>query len=136
MGSSLSGYAAFAIYDLPLQVVNNLGALGITAGFLTTFNSIGGAATFWIFAACTLCSLAFVYKFVPETLRKEPEEISAALRTHCTCCGKLICRRDSYEPKIVKGRDLDDDAEVSIEFHLPGQLIDYAMEQSAQHTFV
>jgi MFS family permease len=54
----------------------NHSANAIVAGaFLTTLHSLGGAGTFGIFAAFTVCGFAFVYRYAPETKGRQLEEI-------------------------------------------------------------
>ena len=52
----------------------------VTQTFPVLREAIGGAATFWIYAACSLAGLAFVAAVVPETKGRTLEEIEKSWR--------------------------------------------------------
>ncbi|OBH04369.1 MFS transporter [Mycobacterium sp. E2699] len=59
------------------MLTSNLVANAIVAAvFLTMLHSLGGAATFAVFAALAVVAFGFVYRFAPETKGRQLEEIS------------------------------------------------------------
>jgi MFS family permease len=58
------------------MLTSDLVANAIVAGvFLTMLTSLGGAATFAVFGVLALLSLAFVYRYAPETKGRQLEDI-------------------------------------------------------------
>lgn len=58
------------------MLTSNLTANAIVAGvFLTMLTSLGGAGTFAVFGVLALLSLAFVYRYAPETKGRQLEDI-------------------------------------------------------------
>lgn len=55
--------------------------LGVAVTFLTLVDAVGHSATFWIYAAITVCAWFFIYKLVPETKGKTLEQIEAGWQT-------------------------------------------------------
>ena len=51
--------------------------LGVAVTFLTLVDAVGHSATFWIYAAITVCAWIFIYRLVPETKGKTLEQIEA-----------------------------------------------------------
>lgn len=47
----------------------------VVAVFLTMLTSLGGAVTFAVFGVLALLSLAFVYRYAPETKGRQLEDI-------------------------------------------------------------
>ncbi|CAM9463536.1 unnamed protein product [Chrysoparadoxa australica] len=58
------------------QVVNWVATLLVSSFFLRLLSSLGGAATFSVFAALSFCGAFFVWGWVPETLGKDVQQLN------------------------------------------------------------